>query len=312
MMRASVIVASLNEGNLLLNTLQSCVDTHPGPDCEILVTDDHSDDGSIEEVRRRFPDVRVVAHDSRRGVSPTKHLGATAAAGDVLVFLDGHCKPEPNALVRLVEGVEEFEGRAIVTPAVPVLVTETWENNFSGVGYGYRVDLWDFRVGWAERSTLRQVGRFYESQALIGCAVAISRTLYDELRGFDTGMQMWGSEDIDLGLKAWFMGARILNDPNAVIGHRFRSSFDNYPLSAVEPAVNTIRMARKHFDDRLWDEWMVGFRDRCHPEFYGRVWLAYQESQDTLEEERRYLAERRTRDEYWFADYFNLSWPLPR
>jgi GT2 family glycosyltransferase len=313
-MRATIIVASLNEGDCLWRTLQSCVASDPGPDCEILVVDDHSDDGSIEEAHERFPHVRFVAQERRRGVAATKDLGARAASGEVLVFLDAHCKPERGAIARLVDDVEELDGRAIVTPAVPVLSTEAWENQFVSVGNGYWVDLRDFSTGWADTSTLRRVGRFYETQALIGCALAIGRTLYSELAGFDTGMQLWGSEDVDLGLKAWFMGARILNDPEAVVGHRFQVSFSNYQLTAVEPAVNQLRMARKHLGHALWEDWLWDFRRRCPAgsEFWERVWKGFNEGRETLDRERAYLSDHRTRDEYWFAEYFNLLWPPSR
>jgi GT2 family glycosyltransferase len=311
-MRASLIIASLNEGDFLWKTIQACVDSKPGPDCEIVIADDHSEDNSIEEAQRRFPQVRLVAHEKRRGVAPTKDLGARAATGHVLVFLDGHCKPEPGALARLLDDVEAFDGRAIITPAVPVLITETWENRRSSTGYGYRLDLADFGVGWAPTSELRRVGYFYESPALIGCAVAISKDLYAELRGFDTGMRLWGSEDIDLGLKAWFMGARILNDPEAIVGHRFRATFDNYALTAVEPAVNSLRMARKHFTDTLWEEWTSGFRRRYPPDFLERVLDGFERDRESVESEREYLAAHRTRDEYWFAEYFDLPWPRLR
>jgi hypothetical protein len=123
-------------------------------------------------------------------------------------------------------------------------------------------------------------------------------------------MQLWGSEDIDLGLKAWFMGARILNDPDALVGHRFQVSFNNYELTAVEPAVNQLRTARKHLSDALWDDWLSAFHRRYPaPDFQEQVWNAFERGRETLEQERAYLVDHRTRDEYWFAEYFNLSWP---
>ncbi|MGH9196668.1 MAG: glycosyltransferase, partial [Acidimicrobiia bacterium] len=286
------------------------LDTIDGRHCEIVVADDHSHDRSLDEVRRRFPDVRFVAHDTRRGVASTKDLGARSASGDVLVFLDGHCKPEPGAITRLVEDVEEFDGRAVMTPAVSALNTDTWENQ-ANVGNGYWVELTQFKCGWCERARLRRRGRFYESPALIGCCVAISRGLYQELLGFDTGMREWGSEDTDFGLKAWFMGSLILNDPEAVVGHRFRASFDNFEVSAVHPLVNQLRMARKNFDDSIWDEWLTASHRRYEqlPALWSDVWTVFERGRESVETERAYLLDHRTRDEYWFAEYFDLPWP---
>jgi GT2 family glycosyltransferase len=308
---ATIVIASLNEGECLWKTVQSCAETTAGLDYEILVADDGSHDGSVDEVRRRFPTVRIVAHDTRRGVAPTKDLGARHASADVLVFLDGHCKPEPGAIARLVRDVEELDGRALITPALPVLNTTTWENQLGQIGHGFWIELTEFKCGWSNKDALRRRGRFYESPALIGCCLALRRTLYEELLGFDTGMQQWGVEDIDFGLKAWFLGSTILNDPDAVVGHRFRVSFDNYQVGALDPFVNQLRMARKTFSDRVWDEWLSACRQRYAPwpDFWAQAWAALEQGRESLDRERAYLLDHRTRDEYWFADYFDLPWP---
>ena len=129
--------------------------------------------------------------------------------------------------------------------------------------------------------------------------------------GFDAGMLEWGAEDLDFGLKAWLMGASVLNDPDAVIGHRFRASFDNFDVSAVQPLVNQLRMAFKNFDDPVWAEWVSGCRRRHEPwpDLWQQVWKSFEDGRESLERERAYLHERRTRDEYWFAEYFDLPWP---
>lgn len=105
-MRSSLILAAHNEGDLLWRTLESVVQTSLGLQFEIVVADDASWDGCVAEAQRRFPEIRLVRHDERRGASPTKDLGARHARGDVLIFLDSHVKPESGALERLVEDVE--------------------------------------------------------------------------------------------------------------------------------------------------------------------------------------------------------------
>lgn len=213
---------------------------------------------SVDETSRRFPQARVVRHEERQGASPTKALGAKHARGNVLVFLDGHCNPERGAVRRLVEDVEDLNGEAVMTPAVPALDEKRWKNAAGQVGHGYRLELERFDCGWLPLGDLRPAShkqkRFYESPALIGCALAISRELYDKLWGFDPLMRMWGVEDLDFGLKCWLMGHRILHDPEAVVGHRFRKTFDNYAVPLEQLVVNQLRMARKQFTQGVWSE----------------------------------------------------------
>ena len=116
-MDATIVIASLNESANLARTIQSCLDTTDGLDYEIVVADDSSADGSIDELATQHPGVRIVRHERRQGVASTKDLGARSASGDVLVFLDGHCKPEPGAIARLVADVRELDGRAVITAA---------------------------------------------------------------------------------------------------------------------------------------------------------------------------------------------------
>ncbi|WP_205847445.1 galactosyltransferase-related protein, partial [Planctopirus hydrillae] len=60
--------------------------------------------------------------------------------------------------------------------------------------------------------------RLYHQPALIGCVLAVSRETYFALGGFDTGMKVWGVEDIDFGLKAsrpgvWGMASSWMSSP---------------------------------------------------------------------------------------------------
>ncbi len=307
-MRASVVIPSHNEGILLWRTVRSCLQTISHLDCELLVADDASTDGSIEELRLLCPDVRVAAHPKRMGVSTTKDLGVRQAKGDVVVLIDGHCKPEPGAVERLIQDVEELEGQAVVTPAVPALDVKSWELR-SPIGYGFCIKLPTFRCGWVDKENLKKRGRFLESPALVGCCLAVSRILYEKLLGFDTDMSQYGFEDIDFGHKAWLMGYSILNDPQAKIGHRFRSCFDSYSVEREHVVNNNLRMARKHFRDRIWNGWLKKFQSNFPEDLWKRIWALFCKGEKSLERERAYLMENRVRGEYWYSGRFGLDWP---
>lgn len=284
-------------------------------DCEVIVADDASSDGSVEELQRRFPQVQVVAHAERRGVSPTKDLAARHARGDVLMFLDGHCKPEPGAIARLVADVEELEGQAVVTPRIVPLDCLHWRNNLLQAGNGFRMDLEQFDYcGFLRAEQMRiyrepASHRFYESPALLGCCMAVSRTLYEKLRGFDPDMRIWGVEDLDFGLKSWLLGHPVLHDAVPVIGHRFRTSFDNYPVPREHVLANHLRMARKHFSDPVWDEWVQRGRARQPVSLWESAWQVFEQGRASVEQEREYLLAHRRHDELWYAAKFGLAWP---
>ncbi len=313
-MRASLVIASHNEGELLHKTVQSCIETIEDLDCEIVVADDASHDGSIEEFQRRFDSVRVVTHPERLGVSATKDLGARHARGDVLVFLDGHCKPERGAIAGLIEAVEDWDGEAVVTPSVAALDVARWECAANHFGHGYSVNLASCKVRWIGLDGMQALsgpsGRLYYKQpTMIGCTAAMGRNLYERLLGFDVGMRFYGSEDVDFGVKCWLMGYPVLHDPEPVIGHRFQANFKNYTVSAPHVEANKFRMARKSLGDEAWSAWIGRFDSERDSPWWQEIWAAFMEGKPSLEREREYLLAHRRNDEFWYAAEFGMDWP---
>ena len=320
-MRASLIFAAHNEGDLLWRTLESVVPTSLGLQFEMVVADDASWDGCVVEAQKRFPEIRRIQHEERRGASPTKDLGARHARGEVLVFLDSHVKPELGALERLVEDVELCHGEAIITPAIGRLDPHQWRiTDREHLGHGYWMDLETLDCRWVPLTDLRQDcrrgRRFYETPALMGCAFAIHRELYEKLRGFDPHMFCWGAEDLDLGLKGWLLGHPVLHDPEAIVGHRFQQKFENFEVPAEQLIANQLRLARKNFTESIWADWADRCRRRCpgklsgHPEgLWTCAWGLFSQWQASVEYERSYLQARRVRDEFWYADRFGINWP---
>jgi glycosyltransferase involved in cell wall biosynthesis len=317
-MRASIVVAARNEGKAVARTVEACVKTGGAIDYEIVVVDDASVDGSVDGHFTQFPNVQVVRHERALGASAAKSAGAERARGDVLVFLDGHTKPASGALLRLVHGVERLEGEAIITPAVAALDVGRWQNDLSQTGHGYAFDLEQFECRWLGLAELQRSDGLplYESPGLIGCAFAISRTLYERLWGFDPHMRSWGVEDLDLALKAWLGGARVLHDPDTVVGHQFRTRFDNYVVPVEDVLVNQLRVARKHFTHSVWEEWLARVRARTERDTNGRpegiwaqAWHGFESDRASVEQERAYLQALRVHDEFWYARRFDLPWP---
>jgi glycosyltransferase involved in cell wall biosynthesis len=146
-MRASILIAAHNEREALLNTVRACRERSAGVDCEIVVGDDASADGSAAALAKEFPSVHVARHEQRQGVSPTRQLAARQAQGEAFLFLDAHCNPEPGAIARLVNDVRETGGDALITPKIPALDAARWKNTTQQVGHGYRLELERFDLG---------------------------------------------------------------------------------------------------------------------------------------------------------------------
>jgi len=319
-MRLSIVVAAHDEGDVLFQTLRSIYETASGLEFEVIVGDDGSTDGSMKLAQSQFPRARVVSLSSRSGPATAKNAGAREADGDTLLFLDAHTKPERGAIRKLLEQVEALDGQAIVSPATPILDVKQWRNSRQQMGQGYTIDLQTLTCAWTPISELRRSpqghSELYESPALIGCAFALSQQLYELLWGQDTGMLTCGVEGVDLGMKSWLLGYPVLLDPCAVVGHRFPTAKSTASANTVQMLADQLRMARKTFTETVWNKWVQMARPRFQqsspdiPEgIWTRAWLLFEQGRAGVEEERAYLHGRRIRDEFWFAEYFELHWP---
>lgn len=69
---------------------------------EIVLVDDFSDrehlKKPLEDYMALFPSVRILRTKKREGLIRTRMLGASAATGDVITFLDSHCEANVNWL----------------------------------------------------------------------------------------------------------------------------------------------------------------------------------------------------------------------
>jgi len=309
MPEVSIVLAAHNEGDLLWKTVASCVETCADLDYEIVVADDASEDDSISTFQRQFPEVSVHRSNERRGPSPTKDLGAQMATGDVLVFLDAHCKPEAGAISQLVRDVCELQGEAIITPVVVYLDPDAWTNDLTIPGHGYVVELDGITWRWIPTESMRPRGRFFESPSLIGCCCAVSKRLYEKLWGFDRNMYMWGVEDVDFGVKSWLLGHPVLHDAQPVIGHRFQKTFNTYQAPTEHLIANQLRMAYKILSPSLWMEWLDQFRRLQSPETWHLAWDLFTLHRGTAEIERVYLLQHQQCDAVSYARRFGLPWP---
>jgi len=308
-MQVSIIIAAHNEGELLSNTIGECIPLCNQYDCEIIVANDCSTDNCIESVTKKFPEVRIVQTNSRMGPSPTKDLGAQAARGEVFIFLDGHCKPEPNSIEKLISNTVQADGESIFVPRIAALDESRWENELRSTGDGYGFNMQTMDTFWVSRERMEMVGAYFESPALIGCCFAVSRALYWKLWGFDPHMYEWGIEDIEFGLKAWLLGHSILIDPTITIGHRFRQEFSTYTVSSEHVLANKMRMARKCYSHTTYTDWIDFTKAQIPSSLWSAAQDIYNQHQDSVERERAYIQSQQVRSDCGYASRFEMDWP---
>ncbi len=87
-MDLSVIIVNYNVRQFLENALVSIKRSLSGIDSEIIVVDNNSDDGSVEMLREKFPDVCLIASGTNMGFARANNVALKRAAGKCLLLIN--------------------------------------------------------------------------------------------------------------------------------------------------------------------------------------------------------------------------------
>lgn len=164
----SVILPTKDRAGVLPVSVQSVLD-QTYERWELVIVDDGSSDGTAEVLAPylRDPRVRLVSHETNRGVAAARNTGLAAATGDYVAFLDSDNTWEPDFLEVMVRFVRSGNHR--IAYAMSALEEQGGKNRrrFRGMPYSREALLErnyiDCIVILHERSMLTEAGGFDES-----------------------------------------------------------------------------------------------------------------------------------------------------
>lgn len=208
----SVVIVSWNGRQYLEACLDAAV-AQQGIDAEIILVDNASTDGTVEFVRARFPQVRLVALTENRGFAGGNNAGALVALGRFIAFLNNDTVPEPRWLRALRDGIDPAAGVLLATSRI-VYMHDPSIVDSAGDGF--------FRWGGAFKrhhgAPANLVAASEEVFGVCGAACLLSKPVFDELGGFDEDF-FASHEDVDLSYRARLRGYRCRYVADAVVRH---------------------------------------------------------------------------------------------
>jgi GT2 family glycosyltransferase len=215
----SIIVLGYGAEPLLEAALDAIAADCAGAD-EIVLVDNGVERGASRQSAWSSL-VRVVGNGQNTGFAGGCALGASAAVGDVLVFVNSDAILRRGALDALTRGLMEQDvGIACGCLRLadrPDLVNSAGNPlHFSGIS-------WAGSCG--EPATEHDVER--DVAVATGGLLAIRRETWNALGGFEPFYFAY-NEDTDLSLRAWLRGWRVLYVPDAVADHHYE--FGRSPL----------------------------------------------------------------------------------
>jgi len=229
----SVVIVNYNAGDILL----ACVARACQQSEQVIVVDNASTDNSLAALRNTFPTIRIICNERNLGFAAACNIGAMAADGDYVFFLNPDCILEPNAVLNLVEAVNSADdvglaGGLLTNPdgteqsggrrAVPT----PWRSFVRSFGLGSLRNSFPKLFLDFDLHKQRLPDRPVEVEAISGACMLARRNSLEDVGLLDEGYFMH-CEDLDWCMRFRQKGWKILFVPDArMIHHKGHCSKD--------------------------------------------------------------------------------------
>ena len=205
----SVVIPVYNRPDTVARTLASLSAQSPdAPKFDVHV----ADDGSTEDLRSVVESAEGLdVHYHRResqsfGAGQARNLGAAAAGGDIVVFLDADCLVTSD----FIAGHAAWHAGGGKTVAIG--------GRTRGV-MGSEDQLVDYRKRLRRRTAGLQHGTEM-FRSFVTANVSLPLSLFHQVGGFDERFHRWGAEDNELGWRLWNAGAIFLDAEDVSVTHQ--------------------------------------------------------------------------------------------
>lgn len=291
----SVIIPNYNGESLIEKNLPHLLAAKDNPKNrikEIIIVDDASYDGSVNLIKNKFPQVRLIKHRINRGFSSTVNTGARSAKGSILLLMNTDVLPQGNFLE---SALKHFDDEKVFA----VSLHEKgygWSKGYFSEGY----------VGLDKGSESKEV---HISFHVSGGSGLFRRKQWMDLGGMDEKLLSpfyW--EDIDLCYRGAKRGLKLLWDPNSKVLHKHESTIsklspkfvarvrERNQLLFIWKNITSPTLIRRHFGGLLK-------RTIKHPGYLRIVLMALGRLKLVLKQRKKELKETKISDEAIFARF---------
>lgn len=108
-MDVSIIYVNYRTGQLIQNSIDSVYKHVNGIKYEIIVVDNSSNDGSVEEIKVAYPDVILIKAGGNLGFGRANNIGIKKARGEMVFFLNPDTLLVNNAVGILYDFLKKYE-----------------------------------------------------------------------------------------------------------------------------------------------------------------------------------------------------------
>lgn len=213
----SVVIVSYNVRDLLENCLHSLYSALSGLSHEVFVVDNHSDDGTVEMIRRRFPAVLLIANEENLGFARANNLALARARGETMLLLNPDTLVQEDTISAMLRFFRQNEdvglaGCKIIKPdgTLEAACRRTFPSPWVSFTKLSGLSALFPRSPVFARYNLTYLSEdeSYEVDAISGSFMMLRRAVYDAIGGLDETYFMYG-EDLDWCYRAQKAGWKL-------------------------------------------------------------------------------------------------------
>ena len=210
----SIIIPVFNQLEHTSRCLEAIERNTSETDCEIIVVDNASSDGTADYLEKIKRHVRTVTNTENLGFSKANNQGAGIARGEFLVFLNNDTVPQPGWLEAMVDSARSRPDVAVVGAKL-LYPDDTVQH--AGVVFNER-RCSPYHVYQGLHRDHPAANREREFPVVTGACMLVRRSVFQEVNGFDESYVNC-FEDVDLCLKVRERGHKVLYTPRSVAYH---------------------------------------------------------------------------------------------
>lgn len=188
--------------------------------------DNCSSDGSIEFVRKNYPQVTIIQNQQALGFGENNNKGVLAAHGEYIAIINPDITVKDDALWQMMDYAIKHEEVGIIVPQLlnPDGTLQRSVRRYidlkSLVSRGLTKGKDDANDERVNRYLCKDIdySQTQEVDWAIGAAMFMKRELYAELGGFDTDYFLY-MEDEDICLRSWKLKRPVVYLPTAKMTH---------------------------------------------------------------------------------------------
>ncbi len=214
----SVIIPNYNGKDLLPQILPTVITAlkKTGLNYEIIVADDCSVDDSVQLLKEKFPQVKIIQNEINSGFSVTANKGIRASEYDWVLLMNSDVKLEENYFEPLLKYTERSDVFGVMGRIIG------WDDDI--IQDGARFPFFHgVKIKTSGNYLLKEIAEMNHglyTMYLSGANAFINKKLFLQIDGFNEIFSPFYVEDFELSLRAWRMGYTCYYEYNSVCRHK--------------------------------------------------------------------------------------------